>query len=90
MTQAFQLHIPANKANKAFLNISICLHEYALLLLYNAHHLLLYVTKLKQWTNYTELNDRTIKKHQMWMVRVEENVYHMPEIYQNRKFHINP
>jgi len=48
MTQAFQLHIPANKANKAFLNISICLHEYALLLLYNAHHLLLYVTKLKQ------------------------------------------
>jgi len=48
MTQAFQLHIPANKAKKVLLNISICLHEYTLLLFYNAHHLLLYVTRLKQ------------------------------------------
>ena len=53
MTQAFQLHIPANKAKKVLLSISICLHEYTLLLFCNVHHMLLYVTKLKQWKNYT-------------------------------------
>jgi len=36
MTQAFQLHIPANKAKKVLLNISIFLYQYTLLLFYNA------------------------------------------------------
>lgn len=36
MTQAFQLHIPANKAKKVLPNISMFLHEYTLLLFYNA------------------------------------------------------